>query len=78
MSNASEHWICCDADTYPRLDTCPYPNGDHWTEAQPKKKNYLPKICFSILGKILFFFTMIKFLILNHIYFKYNFLFIYE
>ena len=31
MSSASEHLTRCDADTYPRLDTCPYPNGssDH-------------------------------------------------
>ena len=24
MSSASEHWTRCDADTCPRLDTCPY------------------------------------------------------
>ena len=31
MSSASEHWTRCDANTCPRLDTCPYPNGssDH-------------------------------------------------
>ena len=33
MSSASEHWTRCDADTCPRLDTYPYPNGssDYWS-----------------------------------------------
>ena len=40
MSSTSEHWTRCDADTCPRLDTCPYPNGySDWSEAQPDQQN---------------------------------------
>ena len=62
MSSVSEHWTRCDADTCPRLDTCPYPNGssDHWsldrsptlilTTQRNSLRYYFPNKWYQILG----------------------------
>ena len=62
MSSASEHWTRCDADTCPRLDTCPYPNGSsvHWsldrsptlilTTQRNSLRYYCPNKWYQILG----------------------------